>query len=393
MSEALNSLAASAQVEDVVDFFRALGWSISEHRNQRVFVLRRSDDTFPRVEFVIPREHAAADFTKRLIESASVLGELLNQSPETVLHRILEVRADVVRARVSSAVVDRNSLPLDTALRIVESLKDLVAYSATGETTPLPFFTRPSPRGVRHANRCRFGHTFEGSFGFTIESPLAPMVQEALLAESAPPPFERRVVERVYRGLVRVEQAVEERSLEPLLRGYEVGLNANMCDALLAMRERVPDLSVEYGVDWSPKVPESLILSQPPRVRIGPEADEYVQGAAKELRAAEPPRDLTIEGRVVLLKSDSAPWEDEADDPHTIVIAWLDANGKPVKTRLVLHPTEYLLACDAHKGGKTVSVRGTLERRGRYTRLANPTDFRWGSQLSLLDDLDSEAHD
>ena len=341
---------------------------------------------------MIPREHSAADFTKRLIESASVIAEILRQSPEDVLRRILEIRADVLRARVSSSVVDRSSLPLDTALRIVRSLKDLVAYSATAESTPLPFFTRASPRGVEHANRCRFGHTFEGSFGFTIESPLAPIAQEALLAESAPPPFERRVVERVYRGLVRVEQAVKERSLEPLLRGYDIGLNANMCDALLNLREPVPDLSIEYGVDWSPKVPEPLIFSQPPSVRIGPESDEYVQAAAKQLRAVEPPRDLTIEGRVVLLKSDSPPWEYEADDPHTIVVAWLDSNGKPVKTRVILHPTDYLQACDAHKGGKTVSVRGTLERRGGYTRLLNPTEFRWGSQLSLLDDLDSDPH-
>jgi hypothetical protein len=112
MNDALNSLASSARVEDVVDFFGALGWTASEHPNERVYVLRRSDDSFPRVDFVIPRKHSAADFTKRLIESASVIGEILNQSPETVLHRILEVRADVLRARVSSAVVARNSLPL-----------------------------------------------------------------------------------------------------------------------------------------------------------------------------------------------------------------------------------------------------------------------------------------
>jgi hypothetical protein len=163
----------------------------------------------------------------------------------------------------------------------------LVAYSAAAEVTPLPFFTKPSPRGVKHAYNCRFGHTFEGSFGFTIESPLAPVVQATLLTEAAPPPFERRVVERVYGGLARVEQAVRDRSIEPLLKGYDVGLNANMCDALLNMRDHVPDLSVEYGVDWSPKVPEPMDL-KPRSERIGPEADEYVQEAAKQLRATEP---------------------------------------------------------------------------------------------------------
>jgi len=95
-------------------------------------------------------------------------------------------------------------------------------------------------------------------------------------------------------------------------------------------------------------------------------------------------RPITIDGRVVLLKSDSQPWEDEPDDLHTVVIAWLDTDGKAVKTRTVLAPADYITACNAHMQGLTVSVSGTLERRGKYTRLINPESFGLGRQGTLL---------
>ncbi len=54
----------------------------------------------------------------------------------------------------------------------------------------------------------------------------------------------------------------------------------------------------------------------------------------------------------------------------------------------VLQPADYLQACEAHMKGRNVSVKGLLERRGKYTRLTNATDFRPGQQMNLLDELE-----
>jgi hypothetical protein len=125
------------------------------------------------------------------------------------------------------------------------------------------------------------------------------------------------------------------------------------------------------------------LLSQSQGISIGQSAVEYLEAASKQLRRLEESRSITIDGRVVLLKSDSQPWEDEPDDPHSVVIAWLDAEGKVVRTRVVLAPADYLTACNAHVQGLTVSVSGTLERRGKYTRLLNPERFGPGLQAIL----------
>ena len=389
MTSAIRSLADSIELQEALDYFNSVGWAVTDHPNDKLLVLRALDPSLQQVELILPRSRTAVDFVPRLIEAAGVIGKVLETNVEAILNLMQWVGADVLRARLLSVVVERRSLPLDTAQTIVGGLKDLVAYGASGELTLLPFFGKPTKAASRHVHHCRFGHTFDGSFGFTIESPLIPTVQKALTPE-APPPFERRVVERIFSGLRSAQEAVEQRRIDPLVRHYETGLNANMCDALIDMRNKISDLQVEYAVDWSPKLQEPSAGGGSLKVNIGPEAYEYLQEAARALRSVEPPRPAAIEGRVVMLQSDSPPWEDEPSSPHTILVAWIDPVGKPIRTRVVLQPRDYLLACDAHKNGAMISVQGTLEKRGRFSRLTDPVNFQGGSQRSLFGGSGSE---
>jgi hypothetical protein len=338
---------------------------------------------------VLPRTPDVIDFGARVAETVKTLSLLLKQAPDAILAQIREISEDVLRARVLTSDTERSSIPLSMAVTVINGLKKLLTYSATGEESSLPFYSRPTNKAVAHTNHCRFGHTFAGSFGFTIESPLAPEIQNPLLADVATPPFERRVMERLYRGLSQLKQATESHDLTELVTNYSTGLSANMCDALLEITGEVSNLEVVFAVDWSPKIlGNHRLLGDEDGILIGQASVEYLEAASKQLRRLEESRQITIEGRVVLLKSDSQPWEDEPDDPHTVVIAWIDTDGKLVKTRVVLAPKDYITACNAHVQGQTVSVTGTLQRRGKYTRLLKPERFGLGLQGTLLIDLE-----
>lgn len=383
MNPSLVELAKGTNLVDLREYLRVAGWAPIEHRNPRLEVFRLLDQSSA-LELVLPRTSDVIDFAFRIAETLQTLSLLTKQAPATILTQINEISEDVLRARVLTPELGRSSIPLDIAVSVIGGLKKLLTYSAVGEASPLPFFSRPTKKAVAHADHCRFGHTFSGSFGFTIESPLAPAIQDPLLAEVAAPPFERRVMERLYRGLSQLKEASDTHELAPVVTNYVTGLSANMCDALLDITGVGLNREVIFAVDWSPKVLGDLALrEQPKEVSIGPQAVEYLQAASKQLRRMEDSRSITIEGRVVLLKSDSQPWEDEPDDPHTVVIAWLDTDGKVVKTRVVLAPADYITACTAHMQGSTVSVAGTLERRGKYTRLLNPEQFGSGRQSTL----------
>lgn len=384
MSSPAIELAIHTRLPNLKEYLRLHGWTRIAHKNTRIEVYRQVDESTS-LEVVIPRSQEFADYGTRIAETVQTLAAVSQQSSEAVFTQISEINEDVLRARVLATTSDRLSIPLDMAVSVVGGLKRLLTYSAAGEVSALPFYSRATKKAITHTEHCRFGHTFVGSFGFTIESPLAPEVQTDLIPGVAAPPFERRVMERLYRGLDQLTQAVRAADLAPIVTNYATGLSANMCDALLEITQSGTNQEVSFAVNWSPRVvpaPDLALLSQ--GISIGQSAVEYLEAASKQLRRMEESRQITIEGRVVLLKSDSQPWEDEPDDLHTVVIAWLDVDGKAVRTRAVLAPADYITACNAHMQGLTVSVSGTLERRGKYTRLVNPERFGLGLQGNLL---------
>jgi hypothetical protein len=388
LSRSLLEMASDIQLPDLREYLRLRGWTPVEHRNSLIEVYRKTEESV-RLDVVVPRTPKITDFAARVAEAVTTLAAIAKQTPEAILTQIAEISEDVLRASVlTTSITERQSIPLDMAVSVIGGLKKLLTYSAAGEVTALPFYSRPTKKAVAHVEHCRFGHTFTGSFGFTIESPLTPDTQDPLLPEIAAPPFERRVMERLYRGLDQVRQATDAHDLTPIIANYATGLSANMCDALLDITQSATNQEVIFVVDWSPKVAvDSELVAFGQGIRVGQSAIEYLQAASTQLRRLEESRLITIDGRIVLLKSDSQPWEDEPDDPHTVVIAWLDADGKAVRTRVVLAPADYITACNAHMQGMTVSVSGTLERRGKYTRLLNPVRFGPGLQGSLPTEL------
>jgi hypothetical protein len=46
-----------------------------------------------------------------------------------------------------------------------------------------------------------------------------------------------------------------------------------------------------------------------------------------------------------------------------------------IQVRVRLTPHDYLAAIEAHRDGRPVRLRGTLERKGRLWILSNATDF------------------
>src|SRR5437764_1959948 len=155
--------------------------------------------------------------------------------------------------------------------------------------------------GSQHVRHCRFGHTVPGSFSFRIESPLPPPTHKGQLSldsSLALPPFPRRVMERIARGVVTVRNAVLAGDPEPLAQGYGIGLNANLCDALRQMLEATGDTGLDWVVHWSPTWRPSNGLTLTAPVRLEYRAAQFLEGAARGLRQTEHGKARLIRGRI-----------------------------------------------------------------------------------------------
>ena len=82
----------------------------------------------------------------------------------------------------------------------------------------------------------------------------------------------------------------------------------------------------------------------------------------------------TITGQVTRLKSEHNPADLlDFSSPREIVIEGNSDELTSIKVRVVLSPTDYILAVEAHKSGSLISITGLLERRKRGWSLSDPS--------------------
>jgi hypothetical protein len=241
--------------------------------------------------------------------------------------------------------------------------------------SPAPFFGRVRKEAQEYSNRCRFGHTFRGSFGFTIESPVAANDQPTFLPEERIAPFERRVVQRLFRGFQLIERAEQAENLSIITEGYRSGFHANMCEDLADLIENTTD-KIKFQVVWSPEWRPAPDILGSSTFEVRPNTLQTVSEAANSLRRQETTLPRTIVGRVIRLRSDHDP-SDLLDTtlPREINVIWENEEFGELSVRVILEPADYIKAVEAHKAGRKVSIRGLLEKIGRAWFLSQPSEF------------------
>lgn len=295
---------------------------------------------------------------------------------ETPLAQItLAIRSllyDLIHSKLPDEMVRDDSIDLDVAAEFIWRSKRLLAASATAEIVKSQSFKKVRKEAQAYAGSCRFGHTFRGSFGFTLESPLSEPLQQTIMG-GFEAPFERKVVERLARGLVAVDKAMTDNNPEILAASYADGWNANVCDEFIKLYESAKQTSITFSFVWSREIAPAVLVQSGQVFSVSKPKIELLQDAATRLRAREQEQQERITGRVIELKAENlgqmvAP---EGD----IVVRWASEEAGNIKVHMTLPRDHYRLAIQAHDQGQTIEACGTLERKGRLWRLTNIERF------------------
>ncbi|KAB2910925.1 MAG: hypothetical protein F9K29_23765 [Hyphomicrobiaceae bacterium] len=357
-------------------FLTLNGWHQINDIKRGMDVYKLGFGSGPDVEIVLPQQTTGSDTLRRIAEALRTLSQIGEQDIAGVTALIRAVAIDVLRSTVPDALVRNEAIHLEVAEGFIRNVKQLLSAAATTELSPEPFFGRIKKEAKEFADECRFGHTFRGSFGFTIETPILPNRSPTLEVVEQTPPFERRVMQRIARGLKSVQTAVTEQDAAPIASNFRTGLSANMCEELADLAESIKGERLGFEFAFSPEWRVSPDIVVGDRYVVATEHVELIKDAAKRLRLQEFERDRTITGRIVRLKSDKDP--SDLLNPvgaREITILWESSDFGEINIRVALPPAEYLQAVEAHKTGRLISVGGLIERIGKTWRLSQPRDF------------------
>lgn len=356
-------------------YLATAGWRRQALRSGlELFALGPEDDE---IEIILPGTSHARDAQVRIGQAIRTLTALEERDPAAVVAAIRAIGYDLIKSRLPDSIIRHDTIKLGTAEEFIRRMARLLAASAHAELHASAYFTRVDGVAQRYAEECRFGHTFRGSFGFTVESPVGPNTIVPGEAPPPAPPLERRAVQRLARGLRLIEGAIAHEDPGEIVRGYEVGLNANACEELAALVE-VPHagevrLDIVFSPEWG--VPEDVGAAPSFEIRHALSA-EIMREAAKALRHSDDERRRTIIGLIRTLHSNENPSDlFSISGTQDVIVEWASEEHGLIRVRVSLPPEEYLQAVDAHKTGRIVSIHGELKPPGRFWRLENPRDF------------------
>jgi hypothetical protein len=368
--------ANAAVLTNLRRYLLSHGWAKIEHPNARIELLQsKADGTGDYASVSIPSSPDLRDAPSLINEAVRLVADYESTPLQQIVDRVLRWDRDILRMRFIKMVGSEDSLPLEIAAESISNLKEFIGYAAYTQSNPQPFFDKAGAISAEFAKHCLFGHTFQGSFGLTIECPFAVVPVLPMDGNEPVVPMERKVFERVAKGLIILRESVAKDSVDPLLAGYLTGFSANMCRKLADLYENADGRRIEYDISWSPQLQTACEQVWKPFVFEG-RAYDFARIAAVELEKAEKFPDSVIEGRIVVLKSEMPPGLDEqAEFEHIITMFWEREKGQTVKIQVPLSPQQYMQACDAHKEGKAIRIFGVPEKAGKFWTLTKAHGF------------------
>jgi hypothetical protein len=364
-------LTALAPLE-VAAYLRSRGWHEQTALSPDSAAFTYGDD----YEVSLPLSTALRDFPNRMFDALKTLEIVENRGQLEIFADLKASAADVIRVRLMDADAGDGSLPLQRAAEVVSCSFDMMFAAACAAVDPKYYFASRKPQlAADYMRNVRMGQTERGSFVVTILSHVTPALSGSVAAgsEDMPAPFERKVTQRLADALAALNEsakvAVATGDISPFEASVAHGVSANLCDALAGMSGADgTERDVEVSLAWARVRP----TKQGPllRYRVGRDIVPVLREVARVFKSWAPQEDFEVRGPVFRLVRDPPG----AADGEVTIAGFVDGAARSIWVHLEAH--NYLLAADAFKNQRLVSVAGVLRKEGRRYRLHSPKDFQ-----------------
>jgi hypothetical protein len=368
---------AALRSDDVQLYLASHGWARDEESSTAQGTVFKFP-TLRDAEVLLPRRRNLADYVQRMADVVEMLAAVEERPSWQVFADLSAPSADILRLQVTAPDATLGALPLEEGIRLFQGARSLLLASACSARQAAPYFPRQAYReAVELLQTCQLGQTERGSFVAKILAPVPPQINkqaelfepddESLLASE---PFARRSTVRLMTGLRHIQSAIEKSNYAEILRGVDVGVSANLCEAVASIRPEGDQAQVQIRMTWSPNRP-MVLKSIASVVDFSQTTFEIVREAGRKLRESPLISRVRIEGRVINLKADPSLF----DQIEGTIVLRAEVNGAATRVHLELPTPDYKKACDAHRDGNIVTVTGLLQREAKLFHLLQPQDF------------------
>ncbi len=307
------------------------------------------------MELMLPTKDTFSDAKEKIKQAVLALSSIEQSTPTDICSKIIGVNSDsiLIKLQIDS---ENGTIPIDAAPKHVNAIKNLIMFAACSEISQKPYYDEPVSGAAKLISSFEFCHTFEGSFGFEIASEITKFADtHTILA-----PVQRKIVERIAKGLIILQTAVETKDSSFLLESYPSAFNSKMCDAIseISLSGEVP---FKFDIKWATSMEPDDNVQTFTEITISEAHVSVLKHVSEQLKIVKP-YGTEIIGYVVNLHCINDPKDNQSR--RTIELKVNNSEHGKIIVKIDLIAKWYILAIDAHTKGVQVSAKGILQRKG-----------------------------
>lgn len=340
-------------VIDLRSYLANARWKNITPGQKKWSVYRLGDNTS--MELVVPTNDMFNDTKEKIKQIILALARIEGFTPTDICSKIIGINVDSLLIKLQ--IDSRNgTIPVEAAPKHVGAIKNLIIFAACSEISQKPYYEEPVSGAAKLISGFEFCHTFEGSFGFEIASEITNSSDTSAMVA----PVQRKIVERIAKGLILLQQAVDTDNPASLLESYKSAFNSKMCDAIseISLFGEVP---FKFEIQWASSMEPDESLKIFNEITIGGGHVSVLKHVSEQLKIVKP-YGTQIIGYVVNLHCINDPKDNQSR--RTIELKVNHHEHGKILIKMDLPAMWYLQAVDAHTKGMAVWAKGILQRKG-----------------------------
>jgi len=359
-------------------YLRNTGWARIEAPKQSIALFQKQiGNNF--FETLLPLSKDYSDYNYRIVDVLENIAQAENREVHQVLTDLSIPPGDTVRFRVINKDTVGGTISFLEGFNLLEGAKKALFTTACDIVQPEKYHKRLGLKGAQQfIEECRLGQTEKGSFIASVICPFVNQTPEDKAqqlsifnqAEEFRHSLTRKVTTRLMSSLAEIKSAIDRGEENRIvdLEGENI-ISGNFLESIVELNSTKETTEIEIITSWSVFAEE-----QPQIARAIKFSNDYIP-VLENIISKVKPIDKGFEddfvGKISLTKAD--PDIHSRTEGEIILNYIIGDEEKVSKARVILSNEDYDKACEAHKQGKSVKIRGKLVTVGRSKTIENPS--------------------
>lgn len=358
-------------------YMRNTGWNRIETGKQNIALFQKqTSNQF--LEALLPMSKDFADYIYRITDVLEAIATAEKREVQQVITDLTLPPSDIVRFRVINRDTIGGTISFMDGFNLLESAKKALFTTACDIIQPEKYHKRLGLKGAQQfIEECRLGQTENGSFIAAIICPFINQVPEdkpqqlSLFnsEEEFRASFTRKVTLRLIKTLEIIKSTIDRGEKDRLieLEGEDI-ISGNFLESIIELIAAKENSEIEITTNWSVLAQEQFVI--PKSVKF---SNDYIPVIENVIQRIKPVDEGIVDefiGRISLTKAD--PDLHSRQEGEIMLNYIMGEEDKVSKAKVILTNEDYDKACEAHKTGKTVKIKGKLITIGRSKIIENP---------------------